>query len=155
MSVLGPMRSRGWNSTWAPTDDVYRVHENRRERKLRNGLCLAPPGWRHGASGPPLETRDHQYYGALPETRHLQYVTFNIFQPLCSPLLPGWTPPARLQHNQRLFLTPGHRLVGTGPCVGAIKLLARVDVYREICSVSLGRQRQKSNKTIIMCCKTL
>ena len=29
-SVLGPMRSRGWNGTWAPTDDVHREHENTR-----------------------------------------------------------------------------------------------------------------------------
>ena len=31
------------------------------------------------------------------------------FQPLCCPLLPYWTPPVHLQHNQRLFLPHSQR----------------------------------------------
>ena len=40
---------------------------------------------------------------------HWKHVTSNLFQPLCCPLLPCWTPPESLQHNQRVFLTHSQR----------------------------------------------
>ena len=47
------MRSRGWNSTWAPTDEVYRVHKYTSTREqtriekwpLSSGLLALQTSW--------------------------------------------------------------------------------------------------------------